>query len=99
MPEIRSKVVLAGIGRGPFEAIAPVLERQRLDIERVESPEAAVEMACRERIDLIIFDADPNEMSLDEVVAKLRAEGSASAGCRRPRSGRRSCPLAWSAGR
>jgi DNA-binding response OmpR family regulator len=77
--EKRSKVVLAGIGRGPFEAIAPVLERQRLEIERVESPEAAVEMACRERVDLIIFDADPNAMSLEEVVTKLRAEGSASA--------------------
>jgi DNA-binding NarL/FixJ family response regulator len=75
----RSKVVLAGIGRGPFEAIAPVLERQKLEIERVESPEVAVEMACQERVDLIIFDAEPNEMPLDEVVAKLRAEGSASA--------------------
>jgi CheY-like chemotaxis protein len=77
--EKKSKVLLAGIGRGPFEAIAPVLERQKLDIERVESPEVAVEMACSERVDLVIFDAEPNEMPLEEVVAKLRAEGSASA--------------------
>ena len=79
MTEQKSKVLLAGIGRGPFEAIAPVLERQKLEIERVESPEVAVEMACSERVDLVIFDAEPNEMTLEEVVAKLRAEGSASA--------------------
>lgn len=79
MTEKKSKVLLAGIGRGPFEAIAPVLERQKLEIERVESPEVAVEMACSERVDLVIFDAEPNEMPLDEVVAKLRGEGSASA--------------------
>jgi len=74
-----SKVLLAGIGRGPFEAIAPVLERKKLDILRVDSPEVAVEMACLEPVDLVILDAEPNEMSLEEVVAKLRAEGSASA--------------------
>ena len=79
MAEKRSKVLLAGIGRGPFEAIAPVLERQKLDIERVDSPEEAIEMAFLETVALIIFDAEPNEMSLEEVVARLRAEGSASA--------------------
>jgi hypothetical protein len=77
--EKKSKVLLAGLGRGPFEAIAPVLERQKLEIERVESPEVAVEKACAERVDLVIFDAEPNEMPLDVVVAKLRGEGSASA--------------------
>jgi hypothetical protein len=30
-----SSVLLAGIGRGPFEAIAPVLDRHHLKIERV----------------------------------------------------------------
>lgn len=79
MTEKSSKVLLAGLGRGPFEAIAPVLERQKLEIERVESPEIAVEKARTQRVDLIIFDAEPNEMKLEEVVAKLRAEGSASA--------------------
>jgi DNA-binding NarL/FixJ family response regulator len=77
--EKKSKVLLAGIGRGPFEAIAPVLERQKLDIVRVESPEAAVEMAMAENVDLIIFDAEPNEMPLEDVVAKLRGQDSASA--------------------
>ena len=79
MSEKRYKVLLAGIGRGPFEAIAPVLERQKLEIERVDSPEAAIEMACSEQVALIIFDAEPNEMSLEEVVEKLRADDSASA--------------------
>ena len=79
MTEKRSKVLLAGIGRGPFEAIAPVLERQKLEIQRVDSPEEAVEKACLETVDLIIFDAEPNKMPLEEVVAKLRGEGSASA--------------------
>lgn len=79
MTEKRSKVLLAGIGRGPFEAIAPVLERQRLEIERVESPEVAVEKACAEPVDLVIFDAEPNEMPLVDVVAKLRDPSSASA--------------------
>jgi DNA-binding response OmpR family regulator len=79
--EEKFKVVLAGLDRGPFEAIAPVLERQKLDIERVESPEVAVEKARAEQVDLIIFDADPGEMSLEDVVAKLREENSASAKC------------------
>lgn len=79
MTEKRPKVLLAGIGRGPFEAIAPVLERQKLEIERVDSPERAVEMAISETVALIIFDAEPSQMTLSEVVAKLRAEGSASA--------------------
>jgi DNA-binding NarL/FixJ family response regulator len=79
--EQRFKVLLAGLERGPFEAIAPVLERQKLDIERVESPEVAVEKARSEQVDLIIFDADPGEMRLEDVVARLREEGSASAKC------------------
>ena len=79
MAEKPSTVLLAGIGRGPFEALAPVLERQKLDILRVDSPEAAVEMACSEQVDLVIFDAEPNEMPLVDVVAKLRDPSSASA--------------------
>ena len=81
MTEQRFKVLLAGLDRGPFEAIAPVLERQKLEIERVASPEVAVEMARSERVDLIIFDAEPGEMRLEDVVASLREESSASAKC------------------
>jgi len=77
--ENRPKVLLAGIGRGPFEAIAPVLERQKLEIERVDSPEEAVEKAVSETVALIIFDVEPHQMPLEDVVARLRAEDSASA--------------------
>jgi CheY-like chemotaxis protein len=73
------KVLLAGIGRGPFEALAPVLDRQKLDVKRVATPEAAIDFASSEPVDLIVFDAEPNEMRLDEIVAVLRAENSASA--------------------
>jgi len=77
--EKQFKVLLAGIGRGPFEALAPVLDRQKLDVERVATPEAAIEFASLQPVDLVVFDAEPNEMRLDEIVAVLRAESSASA--------------------
>ncbi len=79
MTERQFKVLLAGIGRGPFEALAPVLDRQKLDVERVATPEAAIEFASLQPVDLVVFDAEPNEMRLDEIVAVLRAESSASA--------------------
>ena len=81
MTEKPPRVLLAGIGRGPFEAIAPVLERQKIRIEQVASPEVAVELACSSFYDLIIFDAEPNEMGLDVIVDTLRAEPSASRKC------------------
>jgi len=79
--EIPPKVLLAGIGRGPFEAIAPVLDRQKLQIERVETPEEAVELANAATYALVIFDAEPSEMALEEMVNSLRAEFSASRKC------------------
>ena len=75
------RVLLAGIGRGPFEAIAPVLERQKLQIERVASPEEAVGLASTEIFELVIFDAEPKEMTLAEMVESLRSEPSASSKC------------------
>jgi DNA-binding NarL/FixJ family response regulator len=75
------RVLLAGIGRGPFEAIAPVLDRQRLQIERVDTPEDALKRAHLASYHLVIFDAEPREMSLEEMVQSLRAEYSASSKC------------------
>lgn len=75
------RVLLAGIGRGPFEALAPVLDRQKVQIERVDTPEAAVERARRESYSLVIFDAEPSEMPLAAMVESLRAESSASRKC------------------
>jgi DNA-binding NarL/FixJ family response regulator len=75
------RVLLAGIGRGPFEAIAPVLDRQKLQVDRVDTPEEAVERAHMEGYALVIFDAEPSDMPLEEMVTTLRAEPSASSKC------------------
>jgi len=72
------KVLLAGLGRGPFAALAPVLDRQNLDVVRVATPEAAIEYASVQRVDLVVFDAEPSEMRLDEIVPVFRAKASAS---------------------
>ncbi len=79
MGEKPYNVLLAGMGRGPFSALAPVLDRQNLNVLRVESPEAAIEYASTEPVDLFIFDADPGEKPLEEIVSLFRAEGAASA--------------------
>ncbi len=81
MTENLPRVLLAGIGRGPFEALAPVLDRQKVRIERVGTPEEAVERARIEPYSLVIFDAEPSEIPLEEMVASLRAESSASGKC------------------
>ena len=81
MTEKPPRVLVAGIGRGPFEAIAPVLERQKLEIERVASPEDAIRLASSEVFELVIFDAEPREMGLEEMVESLRSEPSASNKC------------------
>jgi DNA-binding response OmpR family regulator len=73
-----STVLLAGIGRGPFKAVAPVLERRHLKIEHITEPEDAVALACTKLFDLVIFDADPERLGLAELVGRLRTSGSAS---------------------
>ena len=80
MTETRSTVLLAGIGRGPFEAIAPVLDRRDLRIERVGVPEEAVALASAKRFDLVVFDAEPESLGLAELVERLRDVESASRG-------------------
>ena len=37
--EKRSLVLVAGIGRGPFEALAPVLDRHKLEVVKIAAPE------------------------------------------------------------
>ena len=70
--EKRSLVLVAGIGRGPFEALAPVLDRQKLEVVKVAAPEMSIELARSEQFDLIIFDADVREGSLGQVVDEIR---------------------------
>jgi Tfp pilus assembly protein PilZ len=74
----RSKVLVAGIGRGSFERLAPVLDRQELDVVRVATPETSIGLACAETFDLIIFGADLEETTLEEVVGMIRDLSSAS---------------------
>ncbi len=78
MTDNLSTVLLAGIGRGPFNAIAPVLDRRQLEIETAASLEEAVALACAKHFDLIIFDAEPDQQSFAEIVSRLRNEASAS---------------------
>ncbi len=78
MIEKRSLVLVAGIGRGPFEAMAPVLDRHKLEVVKVESPERSVELARSETFDLLIFDAQVKEGTLAKVVDSIRHGMSAS---------------------
>lgn len=78
MFEKRSLVLVAGIGRGPFDELAPVLDRQKLEVVRVATPENSIELARSEKVDLVILDAEPSTMSLQEIIRKVRAESSAS---------------------
>jgi hypothetical protein len=78
MPDRESTVLLAGIGRGPFIAVAPVLERRMVKITRASSLEEAAALAAETRFDLVIFDAEPDEQTLAENVLDLRSPGSAS---------------------
>jgi hypothetical protein len=78
MIEKRSLVLVAGIGRGPFEALAPVLDRQKLEVVKVAAPEMSVELARSEPFDLIIFDAEVKEGSLEKIVDSIRHGMSAS---------------------
>jgi len=76
-----STVLLAGIGRGPFQAIAPVLDRHHVKIEHITEPEDAVALAVTKPFDLVIFDAEPERLGLAELVGRLRTPGCASRTC------------------
>ena len=78
MNDKRSKVLMAGIGRGPFDGLAPVLDRQGLEVIRVAAPENSIELARAENFGLIIFDADPEDATREEVVGMIRDLGSLS---------------------
>jgi len=76
--ERKALVLVAGIGRGPFEALAPVLDRQNLEVVTVAAPKNSVELAQSEPFDLVIFDAGVKEGTLEQVVDSVRHGMSAS---------------------
>lgn len=74
----RPIVLVAGIGRRSFERLAPVLDRQKLEVVQVLSAEDAPKLAYSEPVDLVILDAEPTSMDLAEVVRLIRSASSAS---------------------
>jgi hypothetical protein len=76
-----STVLLAGIARGSFEAVAPVLDQRNLAVTQVDSPDNAVEMATEREFDLVIFDAETDPVALADLVGRLRDDVSASSEC------------------
>jgi len=76
--EKRALVLVSGIGRAPFEELAPVLDRQKLEVVKIAAPENTVELAQSEPFDLIIFGAESNHRKLEQVVDAIRHRMSAS---------------------
>jgi hypothetical protein len=76
--ERRSSVLVAGLGEGLSQALAPVLDRQGLEIVEVETPEMSVELAESEPFDLVIFDSEVKEGTLERLVKSIRNSTSAS---------------------
>jgi hypothetical protein len=74
----RSSVLVAGIGKRSYEALAPVLDRQGLEIVQVAAPEMSVELAESEPFDLLIFDSVVEVGTLEQLVDAIRNESSAS---------------------
>jgi len=75
-----TKVLAAGIERGTFEKLAPVLRRGAVQIEWVATPEAGVDLAGEHRYDVILMDAVPCDWPLEKVVRSFRASSSPSRG-------------------
>ena len=78
MRQRRPLVLVAGIPRSSFDELAPVLDRHKVDVVQVTSAEDSTKFAHSDRVDLIILEAQPTEMSLEEVVRTIRSESSAS---------------------
>ena len=78
MPVKQPLVLVAGIGRSSFDGLAPVLDRQKLEVVQVTSAEDSTKLAHSDRVDLVILDSEPTTMTLEEVVAFIRSPSSAS---------------------
>ena len=76
MTDRASPVLLAGVGSGSLEAIAPVLDQQNLEVTSADTPEDAVEMASRKKFDLVVFDAETDPVALADLVGRIRHDAS-----------------------
>jgi DNA-binding response OmpR family regulator len=66
------------MARSSFDELVPVLDRHKLTVVQVTSAEDSRLYAHSERVDLVILEAEPTTMSLEEVVRTIRLESSAS---------------------
>ena len=78
MPQEKPSVLLAGIARSSFDELAPVLDRHKLTVVQVTSAEDSVKFAHSDRVELVILEAEPTTMSLEQVVWTIRSVSSAS---------------------
>jgi len=78
--QAETKVLAAGIERGTFEHLAPVLRRGAVQVDWVETPEAGVDIAGEHRYDVILMDAMPCDWPLEKVVRSFRDPASPSRG-------------------
>jgi hypothetical protein len=76
--EKNALVLVSGIGKIPFEDLAPVLDRQKLEVVKIAAPENTVELAQSEPFDLIIFGTEIKQGTLEQVVDAIRQGISAS---------------------
>ena len=74
----RPVVVVAGVPRGSFGELAPVLDRDKLTVVHVTSYEDAVMYAHSAQVELVILGIDPTTMSLEDAIRTIRSESSAS---------------------
>lgn len=77
---VDTKVLAAGIERGTFERLAPVLRRDAVQVDWVATPEAGVNLAGEHRYDVILMDAVPCDWPLERVVRSFREPSSPSRG-------------------
>ena len=80
MAHADTKVLAAGIERGTFEHLAPVLRRGAVQVDWVATPEAGVDVAGEHRYDVILMDAVPCDWPLEKVVRSFRDPSSPSRG-------------------
>jgi len=78
VPKERPLVLVAGIARSSFDELAPVLDRHKIDVVQVTSAEDSMKFAHSDRVELVIIEAEPTTMSLEDVVRTIRSESSAS---------------------
>ena len=69
------RVLIVGSGSTKLAASAPALERQGLEVDRVSSPETALELARHVRFHLALLDYPPSGIEVNELAHGLADPG------------------------